>query len=143
MASRAAIERDDGGAGIDPLDGAADQLALLRFVLVEDAVALGLADLLDHHLLGGLGGDAAEHFRVDRLFALLGDDFAVGPVDVHDDDRLVFIFAGDAGGSLGGQLQRRFDAFEDHVFGDIAIAVHHVHEPKQFVPVHRHNLSIR
>ncbi len=54
-------ERDDGGAALEPLDGAGDELALLGRVLVEDRVALGLADLLDHHLLGRLGGDAADH----------------------------------------------------------------------------------
>src|SRR5262249_40443831 len=53
----------------------------------------------------------------------------------------VFVFAGDAGGPLGGELQRRLDALEDHVFRDVAIAMHHVHEPNQFVSVHNH-LSI-
>ena len=38
---------------------------LLVLELVEEAVALGLADLLDDDLLGGLGGDAAEVRRVD------------------------------------------------------------------------------
>jgi hypothetical protein len=37
-----------------------DQLALLVAVLVEDVVPLGLAHPLQDHLLGGLGGDAAE-----------------------------------------------------------------------------------
>ena len=49
-------ERDDGRAGVDAGDGADDQLALLAGELVEDGVALGLADLLDvivDQLLGG------------------------------------------------------------------------------------------
>ncbi len=41
-------------------DGAGDDLAAALAELVEMLLALGLADLLDHDLLGGLGGDAAE-----------------------------------------------------------------------------------
>ena len=53
-------EVDDDRAPLEPLDGAGDQVAALVLELVEEAVALGLADLLDDHLLGGLGGDPAE-----------------------------------------------------------------------------------
>ncbi len=42
------------------LDDAGDDVALAARVLLVLALALGLADALAHHLLGGLGGDAAE-----------------------------------------------------------------------------------
>ena len=48
-------------------------------VLVEDDVALGLADALDDHLLRGLRDDAAEARRVD-LHADLVADLRVGVV---------------------------------------------------------------
>ena len=47
-------------AGVRLLDDAGDQLADAVAVLLEHHVALGLADPLEDHLLGGLGGDAAE-----------------------------------------------------------------------------------
>ena len=53
-------EIDDDIAVFDPLDLTVDDLAdavLEHLILL---VALGLADLLHQHLLGGLGGDAAE-----------------------------------------------------------------------------------
>ena len=53
-------EVDDDRPALEPLHGAGDQLAALVLELVEEAVALGLADLLDDDLLGGLGGDPAE-----------------------------------------------------------------------------------
>src|SRR5262249_46658009 len=61
-------ESDDAGAAFVALDGAVHQVALHRRVFIEDGAALGLANLLDHHLLGGLSGDAAELRRVDDLF---------------------------------------------------------------------------
>ena len=56
-------EADGGGPALEAADGAVDQVALLGVELVEDRVALFLAEVLDQHLLGGLGGDAAEFFR--------------------------------------------------------------------------------
>ena len=47
-------------AGVRLLDDAGDQLAHAVAVLLEHHVALGLADALQDHLLGGLGGDPAE-----------------------------------------------------------------------------------
>ena len=45
---------------LDPVDRAGDELALAVGELVEDGVALGLAEALEDDLLGGLGADAAE-----------------------------------------------------------------------------------
>ena len=89
---------DDGGAPLEPLDGAGDQVALLVLELVEEAVALGLADLLDDHLLGGLGGDPAERLGVEFVVAVSGDDVAGGPVDA---DEHAFL---DLEVAFGGQL---------------------------------------
>ena len=47
-------------ARVGLLDDAGDQLADAVAVLLEHHVALGLADALQDHLLGRLGGDAAE-----------------------------------------------------------------------------------
>ena len=53
-------------AELDPLDDAGDDLAgaVLEFSL---PLALGVADLLEDDLLGGLGGDAAELDRRQRV----------------------------------------------------------------------------
>ena len=49
-------------------------------VLGEDVLALGLAHLLEDHLLGGLRGDAAEHFGRLRELHLVAELDAVGDV---------------------------------------------------------------
>ena len=49
-------------AAVGLLDDAGDDVALAVGVLLELALALGLADALAHHLAEGLGGDAAELF---------------------------------------------------------------------------------
>ena len=51
---------DDHVAVFHPLDHAGDDLVDPVLVLVVLALALGIAHLLDDHLLGGLGGDAPE-----------------------------------------------------------------------------------
>ncbi len=56
-------------------------------VFVVQGVALRLADLLDHHLLGGLGADAADgFFGIERLAVAGGGDRAVFAVDLDFDD---------------------------------------------------------
>ena len=57
----------DDGPRLDARDRAGDQLALTAGVLVEDDVALGLVQALQHDLLGGLGVDAAEGLLVELL----------------------------------------------------------------------------
>ena len=52
---------------LDPVDRAGDELALAARELVEDRVALGLAEALQDDLLGGLGADAAEGVAVELL----------------------------------------------------------------------------
>ncbi len=68
-------------AGVGLLDDAGDQLADAVLVLLEHHVALGLADPLEDHLLGGLRGDAAEvlgrHVALVDLIAVLGEQLGV------------------------------------------------------------------
>ena len=58
---------EDDRARFDTVDGARDQLALAARELVEDLVALDLADALQDDLLGGLRADAPEHVAVELL----------------------------------------------------------------------------
>src|SRR3546814_10166736 len=62
-----AAEIDDDMAELDALDDAGDDLAgaVLEFLILP--LALGVADLLEDDLLGGLGGDAAELDRRQRI----------------------------------------------------------------------------
>ena len=62
-----AAEIDDDVAELDALDDAGDDLAGAVLELLILALALGVADLLEDHLLGGLGGDPAELDRRQRV----------------------------------------------------------------------------
>jgi hypothetical protein len=62
-----AAEIDDDVAEFDALDDAGDDLADAILELLELALALGIAHLLEDDLLGGLGGDAAELDRGQRI----------------------------------------------------------------------------
>ena len=73
-----AADLEDDVAVLEPLDRAVDDLADALVVLGEDVLALGLADLLEDHLLGGLRGDAAEHFGRLRELHLVAELDAVG-----------------------------------------------------------------
>ncbi len=58
-------------AALVALDDAGDQLILQVVVFVEQRIAFGLADFLDHHLLGGLGGDALGDFAWGQRYTPL------------------------------------------------------------------------
>src|ERR1043166_8111092 len=60
-------------AELDALDDAGDDLADAVLELLILALALGVADLLEDHLLGGLGGDAAELDRRQRIDDIVAD----------------------------------------------------------------------
>src|SRR6185312_14959711 len=62
-----AAEIDHDVAELDALDDAGDDLVGAVLELLELALALGVADLLEDHLLRGLGGDAAELDRRQRI----------------------------------------------------------------------------
>ena len=123
-------EADGGGAAFEASDGAVDQVALLRRVFAEDGVALCFADLLDHHLLGGLGGDAAEFPRVDGFLAELGVDRAGIAVDGDRDDRAFAVFL------FSRQLQGGFDAGEDDLAVDVFLVLHLVDNAHQIGTFH-------
>ena len=75
-----AADLDDDVAVLEPLDDAVDHLADALVVLGEDVLALGFADLLEDDLLGGLRGDAAEHFGRLRKLHLVAELDAVRDV---------------------------------------------------------------
>ena len=54
-------------AALDALDRAGEQVVLALEEVVQDLLALGVADLLQDHLLRGLRADAAELDRLERL----------------------------------------------------------------------------
>ena len=106
------------------------QVALHGCVFVEDGVALRLANLLDHHLLGTLGSDPAEQFRLNDLFALLRLNLARFAIDADGDPFLIAVMP------LRRQLQGGLDPLEDHLLGDVLLAVHLVHDPEQVGAIH-------
>ena len=118
-------EVDDDRPALEPLHRAGDQVAALVLELVEEAVPLGLADLLDDHLLGRLGGDPAELGGV-HLDAVLGRVDRPGvAVDVDLDlGRVGVVLAGRRG-------ERRLDPIEQDILGDILVAVDAVDDPDQ------------
>ena len=58
---------EDDRAWLDPVDRAGDELALAAGELVEDLVALDLADALEDDLLGRLRADPAEDVAIELL----------------------------------------------------------------------------
>ncbi len=62
-----AAEIDDDVTELDALDDAGDDLVGAVLELFILPLALGIADLLEDHLLGGLGGDSAEFDRRQRV----------------------------------------------------------------------------
>ena len=58
---------DDGVAAFHALDDAGDEVLLALEEIVEDLLALGVADLLEDDLLRGLRADAAEFLRLERF----------------------------------------------------------------------------
>src|SRR2546425_5076583 len=58
---------DDGAAALHALHRAGDQLVAARQEVVQDLLALGVADALQDHLLRSLRADAAELDRLERL----------------------------------------------------------------------------
>ena len=62
-----AAEVDDDVAELDALDDAGDDFVGAVLELFILTLALGIADLLEDHLLGGLGGDAPELDRRQRV----------------------------------------------------------------------------
>ena len=116
---------DDDRPALEPLHRPGHQVAALVLELVEEAVALGLADLLDDHLLGRLGGDPAQLGRIHLDAVLGGIDRAGIGIDADLDlGRLGIMFAGRGG-------EGRLDPFEKNILGDILIAVDTIDDADQ------------
>ena len=104
------------------LDDAGDDVALAAGVLLVLHVPLGLADALEDHLLGRLGGDATEvvggvlplPHDVAVLVELLGVDVDLAGVGVDRDDGLL----GGLGHALVGGDQGVGQSLEEGVDGD-------------------------
>src|SRR5205807_5778782 len=124
---------DRRGAVLVARHGRLDEVALLGGVLGVDGVAFDLAELLNHRLLGRLGGDAAEDAGVDVLIAFLGGDRPVGAINGHSDvltgSLLAVIF-------LGRQPHGLFDDAKDRFARDVLVALHQIDEAKQGFSVH-------
>ena len=58
---------EDDRAWLDAVHGAGHEVAFTAGELVEDLVALDLADALEHDLLGGLGTDPSEYVTIELL----------------------------------------------------------------------------
>ena len=127
---------------LDPMDGAADDLALLVDEVGVDGVTLGIPHPLQDHLLGRLGGDAAELLRGQldldlvleiglrvELARLAERDLELGVADaLHDllarEDpegprvpiELHAGVVGHAHGLLGGRQQGRLQRLEEDLF---------------------------
>ncbi len=113
---------EQGVAGVGLLDDAGDDVALAARVLLVLHLALGLADPLQDHLLGGLRGDAPEVGgrvvplpRDVALFVeLLGDHPDLAGLDVDLDERLL----GGLGHALVRGDERVGERLEHDLLGD-------------------------
>ncbi len=111
-------EVDDDRPPLEPLHRPGHQVAALILELVVEAVPLRLADLLDDHLLGRLGGDPAELGKVDPGAVLGRHDVACLAVDADlDVGRLLRVVL------AGRRVEGRLDAFEERILGDVLVAV--------------------
>ncbi len=127
---------DGGGAAFVALDDAGDELILLLHVFVEERVAFRLADLLNHDLLGGLGGDP-----LGDLLRRQGDavvDAGDGPILAIDGDHDVLFFAIV---TFGGGHQGRFHGLEESLLVDVLLAVDRIDDPQDFARIHHRSIS--
>ena len=126
---------DRGGASVETCHRPGDHRAPQFLVLDVQRVPLGLAELLDHHLLGGLGGDSAE----DGAEVIGGEldsgtvhrRFAGHPVDMHLHLRLLAVVPSSS------RENRLLDALEDDPLVDVLVSVDRVDQPEEFGSVHR------
>src|SRR5690606_24950144 len=64
---------DDRALAVDPLDGPGQDRFAAREKVVDDLLALGVADLLEDHLLGGLCADPAQFDRLELFLDVVAD----------------------------------------------------------------------
>ena len=111
-------QRDRGGGPFDPRDHPRHHLADLLLELVVDRIPFGFANLLDDHLLGGLGADAAREFGgVDLGTVMRAGEAATGPVDRDGNLGSLTVLTGERGN------ERCFDRLKDDLFVDVFVAM--------------------
>ncbi len=152
---------DDDVALVHALDGAHEDLVAARHEVVEQHLALGVADLLQDHLLGSHGADAADRHRIHRFLdvvvhvdvgdLLLGfeqQDFLFGQLQAglvrhHVPAAEGFVVAAVAVDRdadvhvafvqlLGGLRQGRLHRAENHVTLDVLLARDRFDQHQQF-----------
>ena len=132
---------DDGRPALKPDDRAADDSPFNVLKFVVQRIAFGFADLLNHHLLGSLSGNATENvaddFRVKRLAVAVDAGFAGLAVDV---DFQFVIFAKVLARS--GQ-DRLFDSLKHDLFVDVLVAMNCVDDSQYFCTVHLFRFPVR
>src|SRR5208337_2817157 len=116
---------DDNRATLEPLHRPGDEVGTLVLEFVEEAVALGLADLLDDHLLGCLRRDSPQ-LRGIHLDPVLGGVDGTGlAIDVNLNIGGIRIVLAGCG------RERRLNPVEQDILGDILVSVNTVHDPDQ------------
>ena len=96
-----------------------------------DGISLGFADLLNDHLLGGLGADAAREFgRVDLGAVMRASEATVGPVDRDRDLGGLAILTGERGD------ERCLDRLKDDLFVDVFVAMDGIDDSQDFFWLH-------
>src|SRR5262245_9877374 len=151
---------DDRVAALHPLDRAVHELVAATEEVLQDLLALGVADLLQDHLLRGLRADAAELDRLERLLDVILDlhvavlglcfgqrDLLRGNLDRVVSDHLPaperFVLAGvavdrdahvDVLGEalLGRRADRLLERAEHRVLVDVLLARQGIDEDQQF-----------
>ena len=155
---------DDHAAALDALDRAGEQVVLAFEKVVQDLLTLGIADLLQDHLLRGLRADAAEFHRLEWLLddvSELQRRIALRGVGNRDLMRgLLVLFVGHDGPAperlvvaglaidrdtrvdivgillLGRRRERGLERLEYDLLGHVLLARQRVDEEQQFA-VHR------
>src|SRR5262249_49764939 len=99
-------------------------------IFVEHRRALGLADLLDHHVLGRLGSNASELRGVQRLLAALGENIAGIAIDRDDDPAFLAELL------LRRKLHGRLDAGENDLAVDVLEMLHLIDNANEVGALH-------
>nr|AUN35879.1 hypothetical protein [uncultured bacterium] len=127
-------EVDRCGATFNACDDARHNLAAHRLEFFEQGVAFGLANLLNHHLLGGLGGDASQQvadlFRFEVVLVDFDRRFAAFAIDI---DEHFALFAEVLPRSREYGL---FDPLEHDVLINILVAMDGINDSQEFRAVH-------
>ena len=114
----------------DPLHDAVDHVVDLAAEFLDQGIPFRLADLLNNHLLGRLGPDAADRVVVQRIPVDDGLHDSAGSVNLDDDLRFLAKLAS------GGRHECSFDRLKDDLRVDVLLAVKRVDDSQQLVRIH-------